>query len=183
MEEAKEDEVKKKKEIDWGALDDEEEEEPVGSVGGSSIEEISQQMKKRLWAALDEEFAEADWKGFNVGEESDEEDSSHNLPSGTTSSSSSSSSDVLSKYNTVLSKAVNDYVKAREQKEKNVIHQGFLTKLGGKKRTKGWQRRWFVLTDTMLNYFKKPGVSHFTSNFLSCIGLFTKQTTKHTGIT
>jgi hypothetical protein len=35
-------------------------------------------------------------------------------------------------------------------------HKGYLTKQGG--RVKSWKRRWFVLTDNCLYYFKKEGV-------------------------
>lgn len=36
----------------------------------------------------------------------------------------------------------------------NPDHQGYLTKEGGKH--KSWRKRWFILTDNCLYYFKSP---------------------------
>lgn len=36
----------------------------------------------------------------------------------------------------------------------NPDHQGYLTKEGGKH--KSWRKRWFILTDNCLYYFKNP---------------------------
>ena len=39
----------------------------------------------------------------------------------------------------------------------NPDHKGWLTKEGGKHKT--WKKRWFILTENCLYYFKSPNVS------------------------
>jgi hypothetical protein len=57
--------------------------------------------------------------------------------------------------------------KGGEQTQEPITMQGYLTKQG--KVVKNWKRRWFVLQESRLFYYKTPTVSYclFVSSFCS----------------
>jgi len=112
----------------------------------------AERIKTRIWAALDEEFSAA---GYSLNEENEEEDLTKD--ENNNNSNQSPKSALSNSYELKLSGAVENYVKERELKQNRIMHQGYLMKFGGKMRTKDWNRRWFVLDDKELAYYKKPG--------------------------
>jgi hypothetical protein len=44
-------------------------------------------------------------------------------------------------------------------KRRLIFKEGYLTKLGGKSKQKGWQDRYFILDSTTLSYYRSKNVS------------------------
>ena len=59
-------------------------------------------------------------------------------------------------YRTKVSKSAAAKVEAASA-DNPCTRKGWLHKKGGKLGTKGWDKRWFVLVDDKLSYFKNPG--------------------------
>eukprot|EP01097_Dermamoeba_algensis_P006781 TRINITY_DN4227_c0_g1_i1.p1 TRINITY_DN4227_c0_g1~~TRINITY_DN4227_c0_g1_i1.p1 ORF type:complete len:473 (+),score=110.32 TRINITY_DN4227_c0_g1_i1:121-1539(+) len=144
-----EEEIKKTKKIDWDALSDSDDESDGIEYMGPSLKELEaeeeeteeerkrrEKVQKAIWAALDAEVAEMEEEKKKDEPRAGVDYVLHPIQQNSAPSGSRNS-------------------KRDGEEEVKVLKSGYLTKLGGK--MKNWKKRWIVLEEKRLSYYKRMG--------------------------